>query len=182
MSGRILRFRNLSPRIALDAFVAPDATLIGDVDIGAGAGIWFGCVLRGDVNPIRVGARTNVQDGSIVHVTRKRFSTTIGNDVTIGHRAIIHGCVLEDGCFIGMAATIMDGAVIESGAMVAAGALVTPCKRVGKGQLWGGSPAAFMRNLTDDEGRYIAEAAKHYAQLANEYRAMIISESGYGAP
>ena len=170
MSGRILRYLDRTPRIAASAFIAPDATLIGDVEVGEGSGIWFGCVLRGDVNPIRVGARTNIQDGAIVHVTRKLSTTTIGNDVTIGHRAIVHGALLEDGCFVGMAATLMDGTVVESGAMVAAGALVTPGKRVPRGQLWGGSPAKYMRDHTAEETAYIANAARHYAELAGNYR------------
>jgi carbonic anhydrase/acetyltransferase-like protein (isoleucine patch superfamily) len=170
MSGRILRYRDRTPRIAPTAFIAPDATLIGDVEVGEDSGVWFGCVIRGDVNPIKVGARTNIQDGTIVHVTRKLSTTTIGSDVTIGHRAIVHGCTLEHGCFIGMAATLMDGVVVEAGAMVAAGALVTPGKRVAKGQLWGGSPAAYMRDLTPEEAAYIKNAALHYAELARNYR------------
>ena len=166
----ILPFGDALPKIDAAVFVAPDATIIGDVEIGARSGIWFKCVLRGDVRSIRVGESTNIQDGTIVHVTRRRASTFIGNHVTIGHRAIIHGCTIEDSCFIGMAATVMDEVVIEAGAMIAAGALVTPGKRVLAGQLWGGAPAKHMRDLTDEETAYMADAAVHYAELGEAYR------------
>ena len=166
----LLPFGEYVPLINPTAFVAPDATIIGDVEVGARSGIWFKCVLRGDVRSIRVGDATNIQDATIVHVTRRRASTMIGSHVTIGHRAIIHGCTLEDSCFIGMAATVMDEAVVESGAMVAAGALVTTRKRVGAGQLWGGAPAKYMRDLTVEEKAYMADAATHYAELGESYR------------
>ena len=166
----LLPFGDYVPQIDSTAFLAPDATIIGDVEVGARSGIWFKCVLRGDVRSIHVGEATNIQDGTIVHVTRRRASTAIGSHVTIGHRAIIHGCTIEDHCFIGMAATIMDEAIVESGAMVAAGALVTPRKRVSAGQLWGGAPAKYMRDLSDDEKVYMADAAVHYAELGEAYR------------
>ena len=166
----ILPFGEHMPRIDASAFLAPDATIIGDVEIGAASGIWFKSVLRGDVRSIRVGEATNIQDGTIVHVTRQRASTEIGSHVTIGHRAIIHGCVIGDGAFIGMAATIMDHAVVEAGAMVAAGTLVTPGKQVGTGELWGGAPAKYMRDLSDEEKDYMADAARHYAELGAAYR------------
>lgn len=163
------------PRISQKAFVAAGAAVIGDVEIGEDSGIWFGCVLRGDVNHIRIGNRTNVQDGTIIHVTRPSDSnkignpTIIGNNVTIGHGVVLHGCTLEDGCFIGMRATIMDGAVIESGAQVAAGALITPNKRVPSGQLWAGSPAKYFRDLTKEEQAFIAISAENYVKHAREY-------------
>ena len=166
----ILPFGESEPTIDPSVFVAPDATIIGDVEIDARSGVWFQCVLRGDVRPIRVGAATNIQDGTIVHVTRRRASTFIGSHVTIGHRAIIHGCTIEDSCFIGMAATVMDEVVVESGAMVAAGALVTPRKRIRAGELWGGAPAKHMRDLSDEEKAYMADAAAHYADLGEAYR------------
>jgi carbonic anhydrase/acetyltransferase-like protein (isoleucine patch superfamily) len=114
----LLPFGDKTPVIAPDVFVAPNATVIGDTEIGAGSSIWFGCVLRGDVNSIRIGAGTNIQDGSIVHVTRARYATVIGSGVTIGHLALIHGCRLEDNSFVGMQATVMDGCVIESECVV----------------------------------------------------------------
>ena len=170
MSGFILPFGEHRPDIAADAFVAPNATVIGDTVIGARSSIWFGCVLRGDVNSIRVGSGTNIQDGTVVHVTRAKFGTVIGSGVTIGHLALIHGCTLEDGCFVGMQATVMDGCVIESGGMLAAGALLTPGKRVGRGELWAGRPARLMRPLEEAEIRNIPDTATHYAKLAESYR------------
>lgn len=170
MSGLILPFRGQMPRIAADVFIAPTAAVIGDVEIGSGSSIWFGCTVRGDVHRIRIGERTNLQDGSVVHVTRDKFSCTIGSDILIGHLALIHGCVLEDGCFIGMKATVMDGAVVEAGAMVAAGALVTPGKRVKAGEMWAGSPAKFTRTLTPEERVGFKHATEHYRELGEEYR------------
>lgn len=169
MTAIILPFDGVTPRIAPDAFIAPTAAVIGDVVIGAGSSVWFNCTLRGDVHEIRVGERTNIQDGCVVHVTSGKFGCYIGSDITIGHNAVIHACTLEDGCFVGMSATVMDGAVVESQAMVAAGALVTPGKRVRRGELWAGSPAKPMRRLTEDELAYFPESAAHYARLAARY-------------
>jgi carbonic anhydrase/acetyltransferase-like protein (isoleucine patch superfamily) len=160
------------PTISDKAFIAPGAVVIGDVQIGADTGVWFGCVIRGDVNIIRIGERTNIQDGTVIHVTRKTGPTFIGSGVTIGHSSLLHACTLEDGCFIGMRATVMDGAVVESGAWVAAGALVTPGKRIPAGQLWAGSPAKFFRNLTDDDKAFIPVSAENYVIHAHEYLAM----------
>jgi carbonic anhydrase/acetyltransferase-like protein (isoleucine patch superfamily) len=163
------------PKIAPDAFIAETAVIIGAVEIGAAASIWYGCVLRGDSNSIKIGARTNIQDGTIIHVNHERegaagTKTTIGSDVTVGHMALLHACTLEDGSFVGMKACVMDGVVVESGAMVAAGALVTPGKRVKKGELWAGSPAKLMRPLSEKEIAYFAYSAQHYAELAATYR------------
>jgi carbonic anhydrase/acetyltransferase-like protein (isoleucine patch superfamily) len=169
----ILPWKGVRPIVAADAFIAPTATLIGDLVIGARSSVWFNVVLRGDVNYIRIGARTNIQDGTIVHVATNDGPTLIGDDVLIGHAAIIHGCTLEDGCFVGMAATVMDDAVVETGAMVAAGALVTPGKRVKRGQLWAGSPAKFMRDLTEAEVAQMKVQTARYADLADAYREMI---------
>lgn len=169
----ILPFGDKHPVIAPDVFIAPNATVIGDTEIGAGSSIWFGCVLRGDVNAIRVGERTNIQDGCVVHVTRAKFGTVIGSGVTIGHLALIHGCTLEDNCFVGMQAIVMDGCVIESEGMLAAGAMLTPGKRVGRGELWGGRPARLMRRLDADELGNIHDAAAHYARLGAAYRAQL---------
>lgn len=175
MAGLIKRYAGIMPKIATDAFIAETATVIGQVEIGSGSSIWYGCVLRGDSNVIRIGARTNIQDGTIIHVNHERegaagTKTTIGDDITVGHMALLHACTLEDGCFIGMKACIMDGVVVEGGAMVAAGALVTPGKRVKRGELWAGSPAKFMRALTEKEIAYFAYSAAHYAELAASYR------------
>ena len=167
----LLPWRGIAPRIDEAAWLAPTATVIGDVEVGAGSSIWFGAILRGDVNVIRIGRGTNIQDGSVIHVTRARLGTIIGNDVLVGHMAMIHGCTIEDGAFIGMKACVMDGAVVAGGGMVAAGALVTPGKRVGPGELWAGTPARFVREVTDAERRNMVEAPPRYAGLAAEYRA-----------
>ncbi|WP_142849813.1 gamma carbonic anhydrase family protein [Telmatospirillum sp. J64-1] len=169
MSALILPFGGVTPTLHPEAFIAPNAAVIGDVHVGAGSSIWFGCTVRGDVNKIRIGERTNIQDHTVVHVTREKYPTYIGSDITVGHGAILHGCVLEDGCFIGMGATVMDGVVVESGAMVAAGALVTPGKRVKKGELWGGSPARPMRPLTQAELDFFPVSADNYCELAAQY-------------
>ncbi|OHC75971.1 MAG: gamma carbonic anhydrase family protein [Rhodospirillales bacterium RIFCSPLOWO2_12_FULL_58_28] len=175
MSGLIMPYRGVMPRIAPGVYIAPTASVIGDVEIGAGSSLWFGVVVRGDVNHVRIGEGVNIQDGTIVHVASNRagrlgeFATIIGSGVTIGHGAIIHACTLEDGCFIGMGATVMDGVVVEAGAMIAAGALVTPGKRVGTGLLWGGMPARYMRDLTPEDIAHNADTAPHYMELAREY-------------
>jgi carbonic anhydrase/acetyltransferase-like protein (isoleucine patch superfamily) len=144
--------------------------VIGEVALGDDSSVWFNTTVRGDVNYIRIGKRTNIQDNSCVHVTRVTHPTLIGSDVTIGHSVTLHGCVLEDACFIGMGATILDGAVVETGAMVAAGALVTPGKRVKAGEVWGGSPAKCLRPMTEAEKEFILVSAQNYVRLAAEYR------------
>ncbi len=159
------------PRIDPTAWVAPDATVIGDVWLGPGASVWFGCIVRGDTNHIRIGARTNIQDGSILHVNAGNYPCLIGDDVTVGHAAIIHACTLESGAFVGMGATVLDGAVIEGGGMLAAGALLTPGKRLPAGELWAGSPARKIRDRTPAERAAFDQTAVHYAELAVRYRA-----------
>ena len=169
--GAVLPFRNRLPAIAPDAFVAPNARLIGSVEIGARASIWFGCILRGDLAGIHVGDLTNVQDGTVVHVSSLPGGETwIGDRVTIGHMALIHACRLEDRCFIGMKACVMDGAVVETGAWVAAGAVVTPGKRVKSGELWAGTPARLLRAVTAEDARYMETLPERYAELAERYR------------
>ncbi|MEI8393480.1 MAG: gamma carbonic anhydrase family protein [Rhodospirillaceae bacterium] len=165
----ILPYKGIVPAIHSSTFVAPTAVVIGDVQIGEDSGIWFGCVVRGDVNVIRIGKRTNIQDGTIIHVAARGQGTFIGDDITVGHMAILHACTLEDSCFIGMKACVMDGAYVESRAMVAAGALVTPGKRVKSGQLWAGSPAKYLRDLSPAEIDFFPESARHYARLAKDY-------------
>jgi len=169
MAGKILPYRGVYPRIDATAFVADTAAVIGDVEIGAEAGIWFGCVIRGDVNIVRIGARTNIQDSSVIHVSKDGQGTFIGDDVTIGHMVLMHACTLESGCFIGMHATVMDDCVVEEGGMLAAGALLTPGKRVRSGQLWAGSPARYMREIGDAERVVIARTVPRYVGLAAEY-------------
>lgn len=159
------------PDVAEDAFVAPSASLVGDVQVGSKSSIWYGCVLRGDTNSIRVGSETNIQDHSLVTVGGSRFiggnaSTVIGNKVTIGHGAVIHACTVEDGAFVGMGATLLDGVVVEQGAFVAAGALVSENTRIPAGQIWAGNPAKLLRELKGDEGAFIPKSADHYSELA----------------
>jgi len=170
IQGVVLAFGDQVPRVADDVFVATGAVVIGDTEIGAGSSIWFNAVVRGDVNEIRIGARTNIQDGTIVHVTTDGHGTYIGDDVTVGHNAIIHACTIHNRSLIGMGACLLDGVVVESGAMVAAGALVTPGKTVLSGQLWAGRPARFMRDLNAVGLAEIEESASHYADLARAYR------------
>jgi carbonic anhydrase/acetyltransferase-like protein (isoleucine patch superfamily) len=170
MSGLILPFRDRVPSVAADAFVADNATLIGAVEVGSRANIWYGTVLRGDLAPIHVGAFANVQDGTVVHVSSRRGGAWIGDYVTIGHMALIHACRLEDYSFIGMKACVMDEAVVESGGWVAAGAVVTPGKRVRAGELWAGTPARLLRQVTAEERHTIETLPLRYAELAEEHR------------
>jgi carbonic anhydrase/acetyltransferase-like protein (isoleucine patch superfamily) len=169
--GPLYGFEGKHPVVAADAFVAPTAALIGDVTLGPQSGVWFHCVLRGDTNFIRVGARSNIQDGTIVHVNRSSFPTIIGDDVTVGHACIIHACTLEDGSFVGMGATVLDGAVIEAGGMLAAGSVLTPGKRIGAGELWSGSPAKLWRAMSAEDRARFAPTAPHYVELGARYRA-----------
>lgn len=174
----ILPFDGKVPQIHESAFVAPGARIIGDVTIGPQASVWYNCVLRGDIHKIVVGARSNVQDGSVIHVEGPRPDTDgeptiIAEDCVIGHMAVVHGCQLENRAFIGMGAVAMDGARIAEGGMLGAGALLSPGKRIGKGEIWIGRPAKYYR--TQDEAqiakirfqteRYCKLAQKHLAQL-----------------
>jgi carbonic anhydrase/acetyltransferase-like protein (isoleucine patch superfamily) len=179
----ILPFRGIMPRIHPTAFIAPGAVVIGDVEIGEESSIWFGCVIRGDVNKIRIGARTNIQDGTVIHAASgdqpvsahskipvNGYPTLIGDDVTVGHMVLLHACEVESWGFVGMKSTVMDGAKIESNAMLATGALLTPGKVVASGELWAGSPAKFWRKLTDDDIAQFDLRTRQYAELAAEYR------------
>ncbi len=166
----ILPYQGITPTIDTSAWIAPGAVIIGDVTIGPHSNIWFGCVIRGDVQKIRIGSGTNIQDGTVVHVTRKTGPTSIGSGVTVGHSALLHACHVEDDCFIGMHATIMDQASVSSGAMVAAGALVTPGKRVPGGTIWAGNPAKFLRDMTAEEKEFIGTSASNYIRLSQEYQ------------
>lgn len=170
MTGGIHSFGGHTPEIAADAFIAPGAQVIGNVRIGAGASIWYNCVLRADVQTIIVGARSNVQDGSVVHVTRKTHGTFIGSDCLIGHMAMIHGCTLEDHSFVGLGAIVMDACVIETDAMLAAGAMLTPGKRIARGQMWAGRPAKYVRELSPEEIARNRAGAAGYVELAQLHR------------
>jgi carbonic anhydrase/acetyltransferase-like protein (isoleucine patch superfamily) len=163
-------FDGRMPVVDPSAWVAPGARVVGDVTLGPGASIWYNCVLRGDVMPIRVGARSNIQDGTVVHVTRKLAATTIGDDVLVGHSCMIHGCELQDHAFVGLGAIVMDGCVVEGDGMVAAGALLTPGKVVRARELWAGRPAKFVRLLGEEEVARNRAGAAGYVALAGVHR------------
>lgn len=166
-------FNGVTPTIAASAFIAPGARIIGDVTIGEDASIWYNCVLRGDVDRITIGARSNIQDGTVVHVTTNRWRTDIGDDVLIGHLAMIHGCTIENHGFVGLGAIVMDGCVITEGGMLAAGALLTPGKTIGRGELWAGRPARLLRMLSDDDMARNRAATASYVTLARQHREAI---------
>lgn len=164
-------YRNVSPRLGERVFVAPSAHLAGAVEVGDDASFWFHTAARGDVNWIRIGARTNVQDGTILHVTHETHPLAIGADVVIGHSCMIHGCTLEDACLVGIGARVLDGAVVERGAQVGAGAVVTPGTRIPAGMLAVGIPAKVVRPLSDAERANITEIARRYLGVKNDYLA-----------
>jgi carbonic anhydrase/acetyltransferase-like protein (isoleucine patch superfamily) len=174
--GQLIGFGGKTPIVAAAAFVAPGARLIGDVEIGPDASIWYNCVLRGDVNRIRVGARTNIQDGTVIHVDSPKagdaagHATIIGEEVLIGHLAMVHGCILHDRAFVGLGAIVMDGCAIESDAMLAAGAMLTPGKTIPAGQLWAGRPAKYVRDLTAADIDGMRSGVAHYVELAKRHR------------
>jgi carbonic anhydrase/acetyltransferase-like protein (isoleucine patch superfamily) len=156
------------------AFVAKSALLAGDVHVGPAASVWFGAVIRGDSEPIRIGARTNIQDGTVVHVDRG-FPCIIGDDVTVGHRCVIHGCRIGDRCLIGMSATIMSGAVLGEECIVGAGALVTEGKQIPPRSLVVGVPARIIRQVNEAEIEHLRDGADHYVEAGRAYAA-----AGYG--
>jgi carbonic anhydrase/acetyltransferase-like protein (isoleucine patch superfamily) len=173
----LIAFGGHLPRVDPAAFVAPGATLIGDVEIGAEASVWYHCVLRGDMNRIRIGARSNLQDGSVIHVDPPRpgapdigYPCLIGEEVLIGHMAMVHGCILHDRAFVGLGAIVMDGCVIEGDAMLAAGALLAPGRRIPAGQLWAGRPAKHVRDLSEADLAGMREGVAHYVALARLHR------------
>jgi len=170
MSGLIVPFKGFIPKVDKSAFIAPNATLVGEVEIGANCGIWYGCILRGDGPGIRIGENSNLQDGTVVHVARRGLMTTVGRNVSVGHMALLHACEVQDDAFIGMHSTVLDGAVVESGAMVAAGAVVTPRKIVRKGELWAGNPAVKLRDINEKDREMFRRVVGHYIELANAHR------------
>ena len=167
---KIIKFKGLNPKIDKNAFIAHGSIIAGDVTVAEYSGIWFNCVLRGDVNPITVGSRTNIQDGTIIHTSRFEGPTSIGDNVTIGHLALIHACTIRNNAFIGMQSTIMDKAIIEEYAFIAAGSLVTPGKIFKSRELWAGSPAKFIRRITEEEVRFMQDNIENYIDLAKEYK------------
>lgn len=172
----IRNYQGEEPKIHEDAYIDQAATVIGKVRIGAKSSLWPMSVARGDVNTIEIGRRTNIQDGSVLHVTHDGpyseggFPLAVGDDVTVGHNVTLHACTVESGCLIGMGSILMDGAVIKSGAIVAAGALVPPGKILEGGYLWIGSPVKRARSLTTEEHESIMYSAEHYTRLAEMHR------------
>ncbi len=163
-------FRGTMPKVHPSAFIEESAQVIGDVEIGARCSIWFNCVVRGDVNSIRIGEESNIQDLSCLHVLKDRYGLTIGNRVTVGHSVTLHGCVVEDLCLIGMGAIILDGARVGAGSIVAAGALVPPGMEIPPSSLVMGSPAKVKRQLNDEERALLVRSAANYIAYSAQYR------------
>ena len=171
-------YRDISPTLGARAYVDPAACVIGDVVLGDDVSVWPFTVIRGDVNFVRIGDRTNIQDGTVIHVSHDGphaklggFATRIGSDVTIGHKAIIHACTIEDAVLIGMGAIVLDGAVVKKHGFVGAGALIAPGKVVGEGELWLGNPGKKVRMLSDAEIEALTYSAQHYVRLKDHYLA-----------
>jgi len=165
----IYTYKQISPKLDASVFVAPSADLIGDVELGPDSSLWFDVVVRGDVNYIRIGKGTNIQDGSVVHVTRVTNPTIIGDYVTVGHNVNLHGCTINDLCLIGMGAIVLDGVIVEKNAFVAAGCLVAPGKVVPSGTLYAGSPGKVVRELREEEIAFFRKSAQNYIDLKNDY-------------
>jgi gamma-carbonic anhydrase len=175
----LISFNGHAPDVHDSAFIAPGCHIIGDVEIGAESSIWYNCVLRGDVNRIQIGKRTNIQDGTIIHVDSPRpgnpqgFSTTIGDDVLIGHMVMLHGSILHDRAFVGLGSIVMDGCVIESDGMLGAGAMLTPGKIIRSGELWIGRPAKKLRELSTEEIAANRTGVAHYVENARRHKAAL---------
>lgn len=165
----ILPYNSIAPKVDPSAFIAPGVVIIGDVEIGPKSSVWPGCVLRGDIQAIRIGARTNIQDGSVLHVTAGGQGVHVGDDVTVGHMALLHDCTVESGAFVGMRATVMDGARVERRGVLAAGALLTSGKVLPSGQLWAGSPAKHMRDLNESDYDAFVHRSREYVELMEIY-------------
>jgi gamma-carbonic anhydrase len=165
----ILPFGDTVPRVGRDVYLAPNCTVIGDVELAEEASVWFGAVLRGDVGAIRIGARTNIQDLACVHVTDGISRTIVGSDVTVGHGAILHGCTIGDGCLIGMGSIILDNAGVGAGSLVAAGSVVTPRMVIPPRSLVRGNPARVFREVTDEEAAMGPNGAAHYVENARRF-------------
>jgi carbonic anhydrase/acetyltransferase-like protein (isoleucine patch superfamily) len=166
----IKAFQGIAPKIHETVFIAEDAIVIGDVEIGENSSVWYGSIIRGDVNFIRIGARTNIQDGCVIHVSSKTHSTILEDEVTLGHRVTLHGCYVETGCLIGIGAIVMDGARVGRNSLVAAGSLVTPNTEIPPRSLAVGSPARVKRELTADEVKDLERFWRNYVALSQIYQ------------
>lgn len=171
-------FEGKVPQVAEDVFLADDAVVVGDVTLGAGSSLWYGVVVRGDVNFIRIGERVNLQDGAVVHVVRRTGPTWIASDVTVGHRAVVHGCRIDRGALIGIGALVLDHAEVGEEAVVGAGAVVAPRSRIPAGHLALGVPARVVRRLREEELAYNRETAAGYVALGRLHRDAVRSGSG----
>ena len=169
-SPHIAAFLDHVPEIDDRAFIAPTAAVVGAVRINADSSIWYQVTVRGDNNFIIIGAGTNIQDNSCIHISSREFPTIIGNYVSVGHSALVHACTLEDHSFVGMGAIVMDGAVMESDAMLAAGAMLTPGKRIPSGELWAGRPARKLRMLTPQDIADNRRIARHYIEVGRAHK------------
>lgn len=169
MSGLVLPHHGISPKLEGALYIAPNATIVGDVVAGPGCSFWFQSVTRGDVHTIRIGRDTNVQDLSMLHVSYKRAPLVIGDQVTIGHSCTLHGCTLQNRILVGMGSTIMDHAVIEDDVIIGAGSLVTESTRIPSGYLALGRPAKAIRPLTEEERAFLVRSAEHYKKVAASY-------------
>lgn len=167
----ITSYKGISPQIAGSAFVAAGAQIIGDVHIGAHSSVWFNCVLRGDCYHIRIGEHTNIQDNTVIHVTQGRFATIIGDYVTVGHSAVLHGCTVKDRCLIGIGAIVLDDVTIGEESFIAAGSLVTPGTAIPPRSMVMGAPAKVRRQVTDEEVERINEHWRHYVEYKSQYLA-----------
>jgi carbonic anhydrase/acetyltransferase-like protein (isoleucine patch superfamily) len=162
-------FKEISPKIHPTAFVTVDAIVIGDVEIGAESSVWFGSIVRGDVNFIRIGERINIQDGCVIHVSSKTHPTVLEDEITVGHRVTLHGCHVESGCLIGIGAILMDGVRVGRNSLVGAGSLLTPGTQIPPRSLVLGSPAKVKRELTDEELDYLDKSWRNYTELMKHY-------------
>jgi len=175
----IRKFEDYTPQIADSAFIDESAVVTGNVVIGADSSVWPMCSVRGDIHSIRIGARTNIQDGCILHVTHdSEFAPggnklTVGDNITVGHNVVLHACTVEDNCLIGMGSVVLDGAVIQKGAMVGAGSLVPPGKVLEGGYLWLGSPVQQARKLTEKEAAFLDYSSSHYVELKNRHSMVV---------
>jgi carbonic anhydrase/acetyltransferase-like protein (isoleucine patch superfamily) len=165
----ILEHKGIMPQLDDSVFLAPGACVIGDVQVGENSSLWFNVIVRGDVNFIRIGSRSNIQDGSVIHVTRETHPTVIGDDVTVGHSVTLHGCTVHDGSLVGIGAIVLDGAVIGASSLVAAGSVVAPGTQVPPRSLVMGSPARVKRVLTEDECKNIHAIADRYVRYQEDY-------------
>ncbi|MCF8475155.1 MAG: gamma carbonic anhydrase family protein [Emcibacter sp.] len=167
--GKLYPFNGVWPKLGKGVFIAPGARIIGDVEIGDNSSIWFNCVLRGDVEAIRIGKGTNIQDNTVIHVDGRGIKTIIGDNVLVGHSAMIHGTTIEDKGFVGFCAVTMDGSHVENEGMLAAGSLLSPSKRVKSRELWAGRPAQKFRDLNDEALKGMMAGTVGYQELARKY-------------